>query len=397
MLHLSPLRSSTSTTAPPPSHLSAPTAVLPLSCPSAPTTAPLPLRPTAPKKRLTQLSFPFSASTVSNPVIRVTVVKRAKPLYMNRPRICRLLGISNDDHAVVNDYRDYIENDCIRRGQPFKVPYTPGRIQRTTSWRVPVITPPTVPTPLNEQLFPVPPIAAPVPVAPAPIVAAPSIVTPAPVVATPPIVAASPVVAPPHVIASPPVVAPPPVVATPAVGNSTLGTTPEGGQAFIEPSSESFCITSAHGYMQQLGMIQGRLPFAENNILMIPTNRATTSWKALDSEVWVWVRDDNDTAQVYFKVAGPDEWQSSTEDEEKESQIDPNVTLVCLLMLCGEALPVGHLVEKPIMRLTPRRSWLISNTKDSPFVLHCYHRTSAVMYLRSYHRTPPSRPTAPKQ
>jgi hypothetical protein len=90
----------------------------------------------------------------------------------------------------------------------------------------------------------------------------------------------------------------------------------------------------------------------------------TTSWKALELEVWVWVRDDNDTAEVYFKVAGPDEWQLGMEDEEKESQIDPNVTLVCLLMLCGEAPAVGHLVEKPIMRLTPRGSWLILNTKD---------------------------------
>jgi hypothetical protein len=59
--------------------------------------------------------------------------------------------------------------------------------------------------------------------------------------------------------------------------------------------------------MQLLGMIQGHLPFAEDDILMIFTDRATTSWKAPDSEVSVQVRDDNDTAKVYFKVAGPDE------------------------------------------------------------------------------------------
>jgi hypothetical protein len=52
------------------------------------------------------------------------VVKRAKPLYKDRLRICRLLGISNNDHAVVNDYRDWIENDCIRRGKPLSVLYT---------------------------------------------------------------------------------------------------------------------------------------------------------------------------------------------------------------------------------------------------------------------------------
>jgi hypothetical protein len=86
-------------------------------------------------------------------------------------------------------------------------------------------------------------------------------------------------------------------------------------------------------------MIQGRLPFAEDDILMIFTDTATTSWKAHDSEVSVRVRDDNDTAKVYFKVAGPDESQLGTEDEEEESQIDPNVTLVCLLMSVAKFPP----------------------------------------------------------
>ncbi|KAF8543191.1 hypothetical protein BDD12DRAFT_932799 [Trichophaea hybrida] len=124
MLHLSPLQSSTSTTAPQPSHLSAPTTVPPPSHPSAPTTAPPLSRPNAPKQRLTQSNFPFPASMVSNPGIRATVVKRAKPLYKDRPRICRLLGIHNDYHAVMNDYRHWIENNFIGRGQPLNVPYT---------------------------------------------------------------------------------------------------------------------------------------------------------------------------------------------------------------------------------------------------------------------------------
>ncbi|KAF8538098.1 hypothetical protein BDD12DRAFT_886024 [Trichophaea hybrida] len=76
----------------------------PPSCPVAPTTAPRLSHPTTLKQRLTQLSFPFPASTVSNPGIRATVVQRAKLMYKNPPWICRLLGISNDYHAVMNDY-----------------------------------------------------------------------------------------------------------------------------------------------------------------------------------------------------------------------------------------------------------------------------------------------------
>jgi hypothetical protein len=60
-------------------------------------------------------------------------------------------------------------------------------------------------------------------------------------------------------------------------------------------------------------MIQGHRSFAEGDILMISTDRATTSWKALDSEVWVRVRDDNDTAKIYFNVTGSEEWQSGTD------------------------------------------------------------------------------------
>ncbi|KAF8537963.1 hypothetical protein BDD12DRAFT_886543 [Trichophaea hybrida] len=128
------------------------------------------------------------------------------------------------------------------------------------------------------------------------------------------------------------------VVRTPPVGNSTPETTPKQGQvigysssgdniqAFIGPSSESFSITRAHSYVPLSGMIQGCLPFAEDDILMISTDRATTSWKALDSEVCVRVRDKNDTEKVYFKVAGQEEWESGTEDEE-EFYINPNATL----------------------------------------------------------------------
>ncbi|KAF8536774.1 hypothetical protein BDD12DRAFT_807504 [Trichophaea hybrida] len=103
--------SSTATTVPPPPR------------PSAPTAVPPPSHPTSPKQRLTQSSFPFPAPTVQNPGTRATVVKRAKPLYQDHPRICMLLGISNDYHAVMNDYRDRIGNG-IQRGEPLNVPNT---------------------------------------------------------------------------------------------------------------------------------------------------------------------------------------------------------------------------------------------------------------------------------
>ncbi|KAF8533218.1 hypothetical protein BDD12DRAFT_810359 [Trichophaea hybrida] len=70
----------------------------------------------------------------------------------------------------------------------------------------------------------------------------------------------------------------------------------------------------AHSFGQLLGMIQGYLPFAENDILMISTDRATISWTALNLEVWVRVRDDNDAAKVYFNVTGSEEWLSGTDD-----------------------------------------------------------------------------------
>ncbi|KAF8539852.1 hypothetical protein BDD12DRAFT_923074 [Trichophaea hybrida] len=348
--------------------------------------------------------------------------------------------------TLMNDYRDWIENDCIRRGQPLNVPYTPRtdtenyelarsvtnkwnrqygdkkmlseniivalihcisldnvrnaatkakrRLALQTAENQQCESHPSAdlysgercinhrcrcccPNYRNaccrtaagsdsspDQLFPIPPvIATPPVVAPLPVIA------PSPVIATLPVVAPSPGIATPSIVSPPPVVTARLVVATPAVGNSTPRTNPERGQAFIGPSSESFSITRAHSYVQLLGMIQGRLPFAEDDILMIFTDTATTSWKAHDSEVSVRVRDDNDTAKVYFKVAEPDESQSGTENEEDESQIDPNVTLVCLLMLRGEAPAIGHLVEKTIRRLTPR-SWLISNTKNSYYCIY---------------------------
>ncbi|KAF8533238.1 hypothetical protein BDD12DRAFT_899830 [Trichophaea hybrida] len=350
--------SSTATTVPPPPR------------PSAPTTLPPPSRPTTPKQRLTQSNFPFPTSTVPNSGTKTTLVKRAKRLYKDRPRICMVLRISKDDHAVINDYRDWIENGCIRRGKPLNVPNTPRmdtenyELARsvTNKWNrhldnvrnaatkakkrmtngkraspfdnedvypassvskkpktssanhTPLLTPTlanAAPTNATAVATPTTPVAAP-----------PSVLTPPPnnsgtplpVIATPPVTSPPPVVTTSLVVATPPAVSLPPVVATPlvvatsAIGNSTPGTTPEGGQV--------------------IGMIQGRLPFAEDDILMISTNRATTFWRALNLEVWVRVRDDNDTAKVYCKVAGPEEWQSVTEDEE-EFQIDPNATLVC--------------------------------------------------------------------
>jgi hypothetical protein len=44
--------------------------------------------------------------------------------------------------------------------------------------------------------------------------------------------------------------------------------------------------------------------------------------------MWVWVSDDNNTAKVYFKVARAKECELGMEDEE-ESQVDLNATLVC--------------------------------------------------------------------
>ncbi|KAF8534200.1 hypothetical protein BDD12DRAFT_896710 [Trichophaea hybrida] len=367
---------------------------------STATSAPPPSRPTAPKQRLTQSSFPFHASTASNPGTRATVVKRAKPLCKDRPRMCRLLGISNDDQTVINDYRDWIENDCIRRGKPLNIPYTSRtdtenyelarsvinkwnrqygdkktlsediigalihrisldnvrnvatkakrRMAKANGKRASPIdnedvshAPPVSKMPKNGHANHTPPLTN-TPANAGPTIAA-AVATPT----TTTLVAAPSSVPPPlneelfpipPVVSPPPIVAAPQVVATPAVGNSTPETTPERGQVigfsssgdniqtFIGPSSESFGITRAHSNVQLLGMIQGRLPFVEDDILMISTDRATTSWKALDSEVWVRVRDNNDTAKVYFKVAGQEERESGTEDEE-EFQIDPNATL----------------------------------------------------------------------
>jgi hypothetical protein len=74
------------------------------------------------------IEFPLPCINYSEPGIRATVVKRAKLLFKDCPRICRELGISNDNHAVMNDF-------VFDVASPSMFPTLRGQIQRTTSWR----------------------------------------------------------------------------------------------------------------------------------------------------------------------------------------------------------------------------------------------------------------------
>ncbi|KAF8536291.1 hypothetical protein BDD12DRAFT_890649 [Trichophaea hybrida] len=99
--YLPPINVSKTEPAPPNTNAAPP--IAPSS--STTTTAPPLSRPTTPKQRLTLSSFPFPTSTASNPGTRAMVV-------------------NNDDRAVMNHYRDWIQNDCIQRRQPLNVLYT---------------------------------------------------------------------------------------------------------------------------------------------------------------------------------------------------------------------------------------------------------------------------------
>jgi hypothetical protein len=39
-------------------------------------------------------------------------------MYKNRNELCQGLGIATDDEIAMNDLRDWVSNDCIRRGHP---------------------------------------------------------------------------------------------------------------------------------------------------------------------------------------------------------------------------------------------------------------------------------------
>jgi hypothetical protein len=49
---------------------------------------------------------------------RTTRKPKPPPLYKNRHELCQGLGIADDDEIGMNDLRDWVETDCIRRGHP---------------------------------------------------------------------------------------------------------------------------------------------------------------------------------------------------------------------------------------------------------------------------------------
>ncbi|KAF8542452.1 hypothetical protein BDD12DRAFT_876388 [Trichophaea hybrida] len=260
--HTSAVTSLHSATAPPPSHLSAPTNVPSLSCSSAPTTAPLPSHPTAPKQRLTLSSFPVPASTVSNPGTRATVIKRAKMLYKDYIENYELTrSMTNKWNQQYGDNKTWSEDSIRTLIHHISLDNIRNTVTKA-EWRMAKANGKSASPFDNEDVSPAPSVSQ------KPKTSSPNYTPPltsTPVNTAPTITAA---------VASP-------TTATPVAAPPSVPTPPQ----------------------------------------------ATTSWKALNPEVTVRVRNNNDTAKVYIKVVGPEEWRSGTDDNVSYQPQTPYVPL----------------------------------------------------------------------
>ncbi|KAF8249232.1 hypothetical protein K440DRAFT_641268 [Wilcoxina mikolae CBS 423.85] len=45
------------------------------------------------------------------------------PLYKDKPRLCKLLGIDENDTYAMRDIRDWVKTECMLRGKDLDVPY----------------------------------------------------------------------------------------------------------------------------------------------------------------------------------------------------------------------------------------------------------------------------------